>query len=304
VISGAFGISYEQTEELKKDPTQQERLFPASARKRSQIASMQVITNVSPYESQLLNRFTRGMMLVASQTMLVLECTPAAYINLAANEARERPRALGRHRRRIAISIWPRAGTFSWSQTNSTFVRRHTTSPVGIDPQVDRESYPSHYYRDAEGSSGCVTHEGGSEPAPRKAAEGKWRDQKPVDGTEKNERYRCHGIGESEDHVLDGVTTRKSLPCRGEKQGEHEDASRRAEVTAIDGHKEHTHSESDRFTPRVDPLDFLRSLLHEDRNRGERDEPRHNELEGAGRRDQQQQPADDATKNRYEAEPN
>jgi Ethanolamine utilization protein EutJ (predicted chaperonin) len=40
VISGAFGISYEQTEELKKDPTQQERLFPASARKRSQIASM------------------------------------------------------------------------------------------------------------------------------------------------------------------------------------------------------------------------------------------------------------------------
>lgn len=59
----------------------------ASARKRPQIASMQVITNVSPYQSQLLNRFTRGNMLVAGQTMLVLECTPAAYINLAANEA-------------------------------------------------------------------------------------------------------------------------------------------------------------------------------------------------------------------------
>jgi len=56
-------------------------------RKRPQIASMQVITNVSPYQSQLLNRFTRGMMLVAGQTMLVIECTPAAYINLAANEA-------------------------------------------------------------------------------------------------------------------------------------------------------------------------------------------------------------------------
>jgi len=59
----------------------------ASARKRPQIASMSVITNVSPYQSQLLNRFTRGNMLVAGQTMLVLECTPAAYINLAANEA-------------------------------------------------------------------------------------------------------------------------------------------------------------------------------------------------------------------------
>jgi hypothetical protein len=56
-------------------------------RKRPQIASLQVITNVSPYQSQLLNRFTRGMMLVAGQTMLVLECTPAAYINYAANEA-------------------------------------------------------------------------------------------------------------------------------------------------------------------------------------------------------------------------
>jgi hypothetical protein len=51
------------------------------------IASMQVITNVSPYQAQLLNRFTRGMMLVSGQTMLVLECAPAAYINYAANEA-------------------------------------------------------------------------------------------------------------------------------------------------------------------------------------------------------------------------
>jgi hypothetical protein len=51
------------------------------------IASLQVITNVNPYQAQLLNRFTRGMMLVAGQTMLVLECAPAAYINYAANEA-------------------------------------------------------------------------------------------------------------------------------------------------------------------------------------------------------------------------
>lgn len=58
-----------------------------SARKRPKIASMQVITNVDPYQAQLLNRFCRGMMLVAGQTMLVLECEPAAYINLAANEA-------------------------------------------------------------------------------------------------------------------------------------------------------------------------------------------------------------------------
>jgi hypothetical protein len=50
-------------------------------------------------------------------------------------------------------------------------------------------------------------------------------------------------------------------------------------------------------------MDFFRSPAHEDRNRCERDEPRHNELEGARRCDQQQQPADDATKNRSDAEP-
>lgn len=56
-------------------------------RVRPQIASQQVITNVNPYQAQLLNRFTKGTMLVAGQTMLVLEAAPAAYINLAANEA-------------------------------------------------------------------------------------------------------------------------------------------------------------------------------------------------------------------------
>ena len=51
------------------------------------IASVQIITNVDPYQSQLLNRFRRGSMLVPGETMLVLECAPAAYINYAVNEA-------------------------------------------------------------------------------------------------------------------------------------------------------------------------------------------------------------------------
>ena len=51
------------------------------------IASDQIITNVDPYQAQLLNRFRRGSMLVPGETMLVLECAPAAYINYAVNEA-------------------------------------------------------------------------------------------------------------------------------------------------------------------------------------------------------------------------
>ncbi len=61
-----------------------------SDRIKPAVASTQMITNVDPYQAQLLNRFTRGSMLVASETMLVLECAPAAYINLAANEAEKR----------------------------------------------------------------------------------------------------------------------------------------------------------------------------------------------------------------------
>lgn len=57
---------------------------------RPQIASIQLITRVDPYQAQLLNRFRRGSMLVPGETLLVLECAPAAYINYACNEAEKR----------------------------------------------------------------------------------------------------------------------------------------------------------------------------------------------------------------------
>lgn len=59
----------------------------AEDRVKPQIASLQVITNVDPYQAQLLNRFRRGSMLVPGETLFVVEVAPAAYINLAANEA-------------------------------------------------------------------------------------------------------------------------------------------------------------------------------------------------------------------------
>ena len=56
-------------------------------RMRPSVASEQIITNVDPYQAQVLNRLNRGTMLVAGETLLVLEVEPAAYITLAANEA-------------------------------------------------------------------------------------------------------------------------------------------------------------------------------------------------------------------------
>jgi len=57
---------------------------------KPQVVSTQVITRIDPYQSQLINRFRRGSMLVPGETMLVLECAPAAYINYAINEAEKK----------------------------------------------------------------------------------------------------------------------------------------------------------------------------------------------------------------------
>lgn len=62
----------------------------AEDRIRPKVVSVQVITRVDPYQAQLINRFRRGSMLVPSETMLVLECAPAAYINYACNEAEKK----------------------------------------------------------------------------------------------------------------------------------------------------------------------------------------------------------------------
>lgn len=56
-------------------------------RLRPTIVSEEVITNITPFQAQLINRMRRGSLLVPGQTLLVVEVTPAAYILLAANEA-------------------------------------------------------------------------------------------------------------------------------------------------------------------------------------------------------------------------
>lgn len=86
---GMFEVhSRSQAEVLEAGRIVLERLgLQIKDRVKPEIASVQVITNVDPYQAQLLNRFRRGSMLVPGETMLVLECAPAAYINYACNEA-------------------------------------------------------------------------------------------------------------------------------------------------------------------------------------------------------------------------
>ena len=92
VVEREFGMfevhSLSQAEVLEAGAVVLDRLgLKITDRKRPEIASIQVITHVDPYQVQLLNRFRRGAMLVAGETLFILECQPAAYINLAANEA-------------------------------------------------------------------------------------------------------------------------------------------------------------------------------------------------------------------------
>ncbi len=99
-----------------------------STRVKPIIASMQVITNVNPYQAQLLNRFNRGTMLVAGQTMLVLEVAPAAYITLAANEAEKAAPVYLNH-----FSAVGRFGRLWMSGTESDILAARDAAVTAID---------------------------------------------------------------------------------------------------------------------------------------------------------------------------
>ncbi|MBA4383264.1 MAG: hypothetical protein C0410_00870 [Anaerolinea sp.] len=95
IVEREFGMfevhSKSQSDVLEAGDVVLDRLgLKVTDRIRPQVASTQVITRVDPYQAQLINRFRRGSMLVPGQTMLVLECTPAAYINYAVNEAEKK----------------------------------------------------------------------------------------------------------------------------------------------------------------------------------------------------------------------
>jgi len=56
-------------------------------RMKPEILSSLLISNVDAFQAQLINRTSFGGLLLARQTLCVLEVLPAAYIVLAANEA-------------------------------------------------------------------------------------------------------------------------------------------------------------------------------------------------------------------------
>lgn len=58
-----------------------------SDRIKPTVESTQIISSVEPYQAQLLNKWRKGSLVVPGQTLGIIECAPAAYISIAANEA-------------------------------------------------------------------------------------------------------------------------------------------------------------------------------------------------------------------------
>ncbi|MBI3098090.1 MAG: hypothetical protein HYY93_07595 [Planctomycetes bacterium] len=71
--AGAHVLKYLEVRE-------QDRLKPA-------VLSSEIITRVDDYQAMLINRNRYGNMFLAGQTLYILECHPAGYAVLAANEA-------------------------------------------------------------------------------------------------------------------------------------------------------------------------------------------------------------------------
>ncbi len=63
-----------------------------SERQKPRIASSTVIRHVDPYHAALVNKNRHGSMLLAGQTLFIMETQPAAYAILAANEAEKASR--------------------------------------------------------------------------------------------------------------------------------------------------------------------------------------------------------------------
>jgi hypothetical protein len=102
-------------------------------RVRPQIASLQMITNVDPYQAQLLNRFRRGSMIVPGETLLVVEVAPAAYINLAANEGEK-----GANIKIVHISSVGRYGRMWFSGTEAEILAARDAAVSAIERVTGR----------------------------------------------------------------------------------------------------------------------------------------------------------------------
>lgn len=92
VVERAYGLlevhDHDQGEVLSAGATILKHLgVTESERLKAKVLTNQIIRGVEAYQTQIINRASAGMMVLPGQSLFILECEPAGYVVLAANEA-------------------------------------------------------------------------------------------------------------------------------------------------------------------------------------------------------------------------
>jgi hypothetical protein len=95
-------------------------------RMKPKIVSEQIISNVDPYQAQLINRDNRfGSIIVPGESLFILEVEPAAYISIAVNEAEKNSR--------IKIVTFDPVGRFGRMYVSGTEAEVKSAREAAID---------------------------------------------------------------------------------------------------------------------------------------------------------------------------
>ncbi len=92
VVERAYGLlevhDHDQGEVLSAGATILRHLGVGEGdRLKPKVLTNQIIRGVEAYQTQIINRASSGMMVLPGQSLFILECEPAGYVVLAANEA-------------------------------------------------------------------------------------------------------------------------------------------------------------------------------------------------------------------------
>lgn len=92
IIERYYGVLEVHSEDQAETRAAGEAILEATEhgeddRIKPRILSSQIIRRLTDHHAQLINRTRHGEMIIPGQTLYVLECEPAAYASLAANEA-------------------------------------------------------------------------------------------------------------------------------------------------------------------------------------------------------------------------
>jgi hypothetical protein len=108
------------------------------SRVKPQVVSSQIIRNIDAHQAQLINRFKKGQMILAGQTLLVLEVEPAAYIALATNES-----AKAANINILEVSPFGSFGRMYLGGEERDIVVAHAASISAIENIYGQESLPN-----------------------------------------------------------------------------------------------------------------------------------------------------------------